>query len=112
MPRVNTPSVVDLPLSTFPTTAHLTSGVKDTLAGGNRNKTEALGCPVNTVKSTHAYGALIVHLVCWLRSPNGKLTFPPISSAVLVNFEHTASTSSAVRGIPAQFRVSSSKSPA
>jgi hypothetical protein len=54
MPRVSSPSVVDLPRSTFPTTAHLTSGVRDMLAGGNRNRTEALRCLVVTVKSTRA----------------------------------------------------------
>jgi hypothetical protein len=36
IPRVSTPRVVDFPLSTFPTTAHRTSGVRETFRGGNR----------------------------------------------------------------------------
>jgi hypothetical protein len=42
-PLVSTPSIVDLPLSTFPTTAHRTSGMRDTSGGGNRSNTEARG---------------------------------------------------------------------
>lgn len=36
IPRVRTPSVVDFPLSTFPTTAQRTSGTSETLRGGSR----------------------------------------------------------------------------
>lgn len=43
-PLVKTPSMVDLPLSTFPTTAHRTSGVNETFGGGNRRRTDARGC--------------------------------------------------------------------
>jgi hypothetical protein len=43
-PRVRTPRVVDLPLSTFPTTAQRTSGVRETLGGGNRNNIDVRGC--------------------------------------------------------------------
>ena len=42
-PRVRTPNVVDLPLSTFPTTAQRTSGVRATLGGGNRSSSAARG---------------------------------------------------------------------
>ena len=42
-PLVRTPKVVDFPLSTFPTTAHRTSGVKATLGGGNRSSNAARG---------------------------------------------------------------------
>jgi hypothetical protein len=79
MPRVNTPSVVDLPLSTFPTTAHLTSGVRDTFAGGNRNNIEALGCPVNTVKSTHAcngHRSIIVYLSMGSKESKSEADLP------------------------------------
>lgn len=44
LPRVNTPNVVDLPLSTFPTTAQRTSGVVETSGGGNRKSKAARGC--------------------------------------------------------------------
>ena len=37
IPLVRTPSVVDLPLSTFPTTAQRTSDVKATLGDGSRS---------------------------------------------------------------------------
>lgn len=37
IPLVRTPSVVDLPLSTLPTTAHRTSDVKATLGEGSRS---------------------------------------------------------------------------
>ncbi len=43
IPLVRTPNVVDLPLSTFPTTAHRTSGVVATSGGGNRSSNAALG---------------------------------------------------------------------
>lgn len=43
IPLVRTPRVVDFPLSTFPTTAQRTSGVKDTSVGGSRNKSVARG---------------------------------------------------------------------
>jgi len=108
LPRVNTPSVVDLPLSTFPTTAHLTSGVRDTLAGGNRNKIEARGCPVDSVNSTHACCGHQCSASIWIEE---KLTFPPISSTVLVNLEHRVLTSSAVRASPVQLAGSSVISP-
>jgi hypothetical protein len=42
-PLVRTPSVVDLPLSTLPTTAQRTSGVKETLGGGKRSNSVARG---------------------------------------------------------------------
>ncbi len=35
--------MVDFPLSTFPTTAHRTSGVEATSGGGNRKSSAALG---------------------------------------------------------------------
>lgn len=44
IPRVRTPRVVDFPLSTFPTTAQRTSGVRETLGGGNRNNMDVRGC--------------------------------------------------------------------
>lgn len=43
VPLVKTPRVVDFPLSTFPTTAHLTSGVRDTFGGGRRSSIDVRG---------------------------------------------------------------------
>lgn len=74
MPRVNTPRVVDLPLSTLPTTAHLTSGVRETFGGGSLNKTEALGCPVNTLKIGQACSRSIN---VQLRSLNEEVNLSP-----------------------------------
>jgi hypothetical protein len=52
VPRVRTPNVVDFPLSTFPTTAHRTSGVKDTLGGGSLRSKEIRGCRVRVSNKT------------------------------------------------------------
>lgn len=69
-PRVRTPNVVDLPLSTLPTTAHRTSGVRETFGGGRRSKTAARGCPSLTSKRTKACGRSVN---CSPRSKKDKL---------------------------------------
>lgn len=55
VPRVSTPRVVDFPLSTFPTTAHRTSGVRETLRGGSRKRSDIRGCPVLTSQSAETF---------------------------------------------------------
>jgi IS1 family transposase len=47
--------VVDFPLSTLPTTAHRTSGVRETLRGGNRNNKIARGQLLRVSNRTEAF---------------------------------------------------------
>ena len=62
LPRVRTPNVVDFPLSTFPTTAHLTSGVSETLGGGNRSNRDARTGAILDSNSKDACGVIASEL--------------------------------------------------
>jgi len=79
---VRTPSVVDFPLSTFPTTAQRTSGTSETLRGGSRRRRCIRG---------------------WSdRDSNSVETLPPICSTTLTAISCILSTSACVRVTPIQ----------
>lgn len=82
IPRVRTPSVVDFPLSTFPTTAQRTSGTSETLRGGSRRSRCIRGWSV--------------------RDSNSVETLPPICSTTLTVISRILSTSTCVRVTPIQ----------
>lgn len=98
-PRVSTPRVVDLPLSTLPTTAHRTSGVKETLGGGNRSSNMARGCtPCLDSNSSDAY----CHFQKYIHSTSIEPTLPPTSSVSLSINSRISSTFSRVLSVPIQ----------
>lgn len=55
VPRVRTPSVVDLPESTLPTTAQRTSGSEETFRGDSRQRRLARGCGHVEWNNTEAF---------------------------------------------------------
>jgi hypothetical protein len=76
-PRVSTPSVVDFPESTFPTTAHLTSGVDSTVGGG-----------------------ILIRQVARVGCSNSRVTLAPRLSIRLAKSEMAVFSCSSVRRSP------------
>ena len=108
IPRVRTPKVVDFPLSTFPTTAHRTSGVKDTFGGGKRRSNDIRGCPVLTSNKIDAFHALATSAS---KTRVLRNTFPPTSSTVFVIRSLKVSMFSIDRGVANHPGDSSVRSP-
>lgn len=112
IPRVRTPRVVDFPLSTLPTTATRTSGVNDTLGGGNRSNNDIRGCPArisNSVDTWYVWNQPLSKATKWFGM---WPTFPPTSSTTLDICACNLSISSTDRGVPDHSMVSSLSSPA
>jgi hypothetical protein len=103
VPRVKTPNVVDFPLSTLPTTAHRTSGVRDTFGGGSLSNKDSRGCPALVSKSTEVYNITTTFRRSIFQfSVRKNLTLPPTSSTTFVNCSRSLSRSSTVLAIPDQ----------
>ena len=79
---MRTPSVVDFPLSTFPTTAQRTSGTSETLRGGSRRSRYIRGWSIRDSKRVEI--------------------LPPICSTTLIAISCILSTSAWVRVTPIQ----------
>lgn len=106
VPRVSTPSVVDFPLSTLPTTAQRTSGVLDTECGSKRRSSVSRERTPRASCNTEACTCVN----WWICYPKGKRTLPPISSTVSIIAVRNLSISSCVLDTPDQPSQSSANS--